>query len=156
MSCKKIESLWPLFLSGDLKGRRLRRFEEHLAGCRDCRARRQAFDESRALALECLSKAPAPSDIERARLRKAIPSSRPPYRLAPVIAAVGAAAAAAAVALVMNWVTPEPAPDAGVDAGMEAIALAEAPVKPDRYELRMSTRDPHVKIVWVFDRNLQL
>ena len=28
--------------------------------------------------------------------------------------------------------------------------------EPDRYEVRLATSDPNIKIVWVFDRNLEL
>jgi anti-sigma factor RsiW len=152
VSCTRIEKLWRLYAAGDLSASKQRRFEEHLEGCADCRARRAAFDRSAELAVQEM---PAPAEltpIERNRIR---PDTRTPVRRVhkPLAAALAAAACAATVGAVL-YLTPKSPGEGQPDAGVveEVKPLGER----DRYEVRMSTDDPKVKIVWVFDRNLTL
>lgn len=153
MSCERIEKLWRLYAAGDLSVSKQRRFEEHLKGCADCRARRQAFDRSVEIAMQEM---PAPAELTPVEWNRTRPDTRAPVRRVrrPLAAALAAAACAAAVGAVL-YLTPKAEVEDRADAGVamdETIPLGEG----DRYEVRMSTDDPKVKIVWVFDRNLTL
>jgi anti-sigma factor RsiW len=150
-----VERLWRKLASGELGGRALSKFEAHLRGCPDCRGRRQAWDESLALAVRGLEREPRLVPEEQARLRTRLPA-RPARRWVSV--SLGAAVVGA-VALILLWLAVPwgsgGAADGGVAPPPEAgdrVALAG----PDRYEVRLATSDPQVKIVWVFDRNLNL
>jgi anti-sigma factor RsiW len=155
VSCDRFEKLWRLYASGDLSGSKQRRFEEHLKTCADCRARKQAFDHSAELAAQAL---PAPAELTPAEWNRIRPDTQAPVlrNRRPLAAALAAAACAAAVGAVLYFAPEATVEDAiAADAGVpaeETKPLGEA----DRYEVRMCTEDPKVKIVWVFDRNLTL
>ena len=151
MSCDRIEKLWRLYASGDLPKKQQRRFEQHLKGCADCRVRREAFDSSAKLVTEAL---PAPGELSPVEWNRIRPDTRVRVRRGrrPLAAALAAAACAAVVGAVLYF-APEASVEDHADAGVkESKLLGET----DRYEVRMSTDDPKVKIVWVFDRNLTL
>jgi anti-sigma factor RsiW len=155
VSCERIENLWRLYVSGDLSKAKRRRFDGHLEGCAECRARKEAFDRSVELAMREM---PAPAELTPIEWNRVRPDTRTPVSRGrrPLAAALAAAACAAVVGAVLYF-----APRASVDDAMAADAgVALKDHKPlrerDRYEVRMCTEDPKVKIVWVFDRNLTL
>ncbi len=155
MSCKRIEKLWRRYASGDLSKAKRRRFEEHLKECPDCRARKRALDHSAELAVQALA---GPEEMTPAEWNRVRPPADEPVERGrrPLAAALAAAACAAVVGAVLYF-----APRASVDDAMAADAgVAIKDYQPlgerDRYEVRMCTEDPNVKIVWVFDRNLTL
>jgi anti-sigma factor RsiW len=153
VSCKRIEKLWQMYASGELSGPKQRRFEKHLEGCADCRARREAFDRSIELTMREM---PAPAELTPIEWNRIRPDTRTPVRRGrrPLAAALAAAACAALVGAVLYLAPGEvrDRPDRRPTTPMGAGALTER----DRYEIRMATPDPGVKIVWVFDRNLEL
>jgi anti-sigma factor RsiW len=153
LSCLRIEKLWRLYAAGDLSGSKQRRFEEHLKGCAGCRARKEAYDQSVELAsLEM----PAPAELTPMEWSRIRPDTQTPVGRGrrPLAAALAAAACAVAVGAVLYLVPKSPVEDRA-DAGV-AVAEHKPLGERDRYEVRMSTEDPKVKIVWVFDRNLTL
>ncbi len=155
MSCERIKKLWLRYSSGDLFGKKQRRFEEHLETCSACRARRLAFDRSTEAAGAALS---ASVELTPAEWRRVRPDPRPTLNRGrrPLAAALAAVACAAAVGVVLYFAPKAPVEQAvTADAGV-ALKQARPPAESDRYEVRMCTDDPKIKIVWVFDRNLSL
>lgn len=152
MSCERIEKLWRLYAAGDLSGSQQRRFEEHLEGCADCRARRAAINRSAELAVQEI---PAPAELTPIEWNRIRPDTQTPVRRVrkPLTAALAATACAAAVGVVL-YLTPKSPGEGQSDAGV--VEEIKPPGERNRYEVRMSTDDPKVKIVWVFDRNLTL
>jgi predicted anti-sigma-YlaC factor YlaD len=153
VSCERIEKLWRRYASGDLSGAKRRRFQDHLKECADCRARKRALDHSAELAARALA---APEEMTPAEWNRVRPPADEPVARGrrPLAAALAAAACAAVIGAIL-YLAPESPVEERSDAGaaMEATKpLGEA----DRYEVRMCTEDPKVKIVWVFDRNLTL
>lgn len=165
MNCGQLDPLWPLWTAGDLNGRKRAAFEAHLAGCPGCQARAQAFDEASDLARDLLRQAgPALSPAERARLVADLGEQRRPRRWSWALAATCAAALVAWLVWTPTGRGPQgQSVDAGqvLDADRQSqattrIALVDAADRAERYELRLATSDPTVKIVWVFDRNLNI
>jgi anti-sigma factor RsiW len=155
LSCTSVERFWRKLASGELGGRALSKFEAHLRGCPECRERRRAWDASLELAVRGLSRESLLKPEEQAQLRTRTPS-RPARRWISVSlgAVVVGAVALILLLLAVPWGFGDAA-DGGVAPPPEAgdqVALTG----PDRYEVRMATSDPQVKIVWVFDRNLKL
>jgi anti-sigma factor RsiW len=166
VSCERHARDWPLWAAGDLSGRRLARFQAHLAACPECAARAAALEATTRQAVEALGAAPAesPDEATWTRLLSRALDAQPVRRWAwPALAA----AAAAVILTLILWLPgrgPAEAVDAGVlDAGPapvapveQDVALVDAAEQADRYEMRLATSDPKVKIVWVFDRNLSI
>jgi len=115
--------------------------------------KKQAHQESRDLAVEALREIDPMTDAEWNRMSQALTEPTPvrtmPWRTGAWLAV------AAAVLLIIYMVLPaRPNNHNLTDAGV--IASATSPLLPEQYQLRMATSDPKVKIIWVFDRNLQL
>ena len=166
MSCDRHARDWPLWAAGDLTGRRLARFQAHLEACPGCAARAAQMEATTRQVAEALGAAPVaqPDEATWTRLTaRALDSKRVRRWAWPALAA---AAAAAILALVL-WLPGGTQRD-GLDAGMldggreqvgppqREVALVDAADEADRYEMRLATSDPKVKIVWVFDRNLSI
>lgn len=166
MSCDKHARDWPLWAAGDLSGRRLERFQAHLKACPACAAQAAALEATSRVAAEALSAPPTdpPDAATWTRLQARALDARRVRRWAwPALAA----AAAAVILTLLLWL-PGSTQRVGIDAGMvdggqeqivpaaREVALVDAADEADRYEMRLATSDPKVKIVWVFDRNLNI
>lgn len=166
MSCDRHARDWPLWAAGDLSGRRLARFQAHLDACPACAARAAALEASSRLAAEALAAEPTEplDEATWTRLSARALSDEPSRRWAWLALAAATAALILALVLWLPGRSRPGAPDAGtVDGGPKAIAtperkvaLVDAAERADRYEMRLSTSNPKVKIVWVFDRNLSI
>jgi anti-sigma factor RsiW len=151
VSCQRQERLWPRVLSGDLSSRQRRLFEAHLETCSECQARMRAYDQARQDVLQGL---PQPADLspgEQARILPDLADTRRQVSGRRILIAT-AAAAAIILVLVLLLLPGEKDRPAGPDGGRQPAVAA----RTDRVEMRMNTSDPKIKIVWVFDRNLNL
>jgi hypothetical protein len=174
VSCKRMKNLWPLWSSGDLEGKKLERFETHLASCATCRAASEALRAASRQTLQALKgqAVELPTEAEWARMLAIARPERPRRwrTLAWVTAAVSALALVAALALSLLLPRENPRPvdpregvfDEVMDDGF-VVVLSEEPRDPaearprtEGFELRAATSDPKVKIVWSFDRNQEL
>ena len=171
MSCKSIESLWPAWSAGDLSTRKRKRFEAHLATCLSCRKRADELNRASRLARESLDVGAGIEPAEWQGLLAGLDDqgSRG-LRWMPWTAV--AAVALVAVLVLTFWLPGISEPKQLLDGGLlpasdtsataarvsahRQIALVDASEVADRYELRLATSDPKVKIVWVFDRNLDI
>ena len=100
MSHDEFRDLVPLYALGALDGEDLARFQDHLAGCDDCR--RQLREHERAAAELAASLPPVrPSPELRARVLAAAGAPRP-NRVMRIVAGIAAAAAAVLLVAVIN------------------------------------------------------
>jgi len=141
------------YLDGGLSPVERERLERHMQQCEACaRLLEQQQIVDQAVVRDLREDVPERlSDAEMESLLSALPRPEVPWRdrLIHVVPRAGLVlAAAAAVAFLL---VPRPA----VDPGPRPDVLLEPPVQ-DRVELRMSTGDPTIQVVWVMDRNLQL
>jgi anti-sigma factor RsiW len=157
MGCRRFDRLGPAWASGDLRGRKAAAWRRHLEACPDCRARAEGLE---AATREARAALPAPTELSPAewtRLLASLPlPEKRPARVPGWGWALAASAAAAllALALLLPGRGPrELGPDAGPAPAPAEVARAAF---PERFELRLATADPKIKVVWVFDKNLEL
>jgi hypothetical protein len=162
--CNKTKRLWQAFVSGELAPKQQKRLDAHLQQCEPCRLQKKAFASSRDQAMEWW---PVPNEMtaeEWARILNGLPHQKERSSFIRLGLLMGGAAAVVAMAVLLVLAHPAQLASDGKDGGAAPDALSAGNTveeikprsDPDRYEVRMSTSDPKVKIVWVFDRNLDL
>jgi anti-sigma factor RsiW len=163
MGCgRRIERMWQAYLVGDQSDQELQAYKAHLQQCPACRARKELTDRSREHAVALMNEAPAMTEAEWARIRRAIQTpdrEHPSWKLTLVLGtAVAVFLLVAGLWLANPGHTVSEATDGGLtNAAPEWTSNNPAPgPEPERYEVRLATSDPKVKVVWVFDRNLNL
>ncbi len=146
MSCD--ESLLLDYLDGELDAAAAENVERHVEGCEACRGlleRQRIVDD---VVLQNLSEADPLSDAELSEMIDTLPAPRRRSNIVRFGAPLAVALAAAAAFSML--LVPEPM--------LETPSAPEAapPVIQDRVEMRLSTGDPSIQVVWVMDRNLDL
>jgi predicted anti-sigma-YlaC factor YlaD len=135
------------YLDGELDATAEGRVEHHLEGCEACRRwmeRQRVVDR---VVLDELAEPATLSDTELREMLDALPQPRRRSNIVRLGAPLGLAlAAAAALSLLL---VPEPM----VESSTPEVAQPEA---QDRVEMRLSTGDPSIQVVWIMDRNLDL
>jgi anti-sigma factor RsiW len=135
------------YLDGELDVAAAGRAERHLEECDACR---KWVERQRVVDRAVAANLPEPEPLSDAELREMIDALPHPRRRSNIVrlgAPLGIALAAAA-ALSMLLV-PEPM----VESSPPEVAH---PDSQDRVEMRLSTGDPSIQVVWIMDRNLDL
>ena len=168
MSCSKHERYWPAWAAGDLTGRHRQSFQAHLKICPSCAKRAQAMQTASDLARQALeqqSESLSQQAWQEMLGRLEPEAQRPAPRWSWALPAGLAAAAALALLIWLPGAHSPASRPAALDGGAapapvssepKQLALADAADRAEHYEMRLTTSDPKIKIVWVFDRNLQL
>ncbi len=134
------------YLDGELDVAAEDRVEHHLEGCDACRkwAERQRIVD-RAVATNL----PDPEPLSDAELREMLDALPQPRRSNIVRLGAPLGIALAAAAALSMLLVPEPM----VESSPPEVAQ---PDSQDRVEMRLSTGDPSIQVVWIMDRNLDL
>ena len=139
------------YLDGLLPPEERQLVEQHLQECDTCGSLlRQQQVVDRVVVQELVADEVTPlTDAEMESLLAGVPRMTWRDRVVHLAPRVGLAVAAAAVAAFL--LVPRPV----VDPAPHPVATHEAPAQ-ERLEMRLSTGNPTIQVVWVMDRNLQL